>query len=269
MTTEGLSRREMCGVVLGGMATAALAGCQHNQELGRSQFIVVPDSLLAQMSLSSWSSLKAQAPISRDRTANAVVSRVGTRIADVSNQGHLDWEFLVIEDRVPNAFVMPGGKVAFHSGILPLMDNEAQVAAVMGHEAGHVAGRHAAERLSQQLAAQGSLMIGAYLASGEMDPELQRIVFAALGAGVTYGLLLPYSRQHEYEADELGLRYMARAGYDPRDAGGFWRNMMQASAGRQRPLEFLSTHPADNNRLAAIETQVPSLLPVYERNRRA
>ncbi|KOR30342.1 hypothetical protein TI04_06225 [Achromatium sp. WMS2] len=249
-----------------GVTSTLVTGCYHNRILQRSQLIIVPESILLALSGDSWRQITRQIPVSRNYSYNRLVNRVGTRIADSSGQSNVNWEFMVLDHRTPNAFVLPGGKVAFHSGILPLMQNEAQVAAVMGHEVGHVAGRHAQERLSQQLAINGLIMLASYLASGQMDQDMHRMVFAALGAGVTYGLLLPYSRQHEYEADKLGLHYMANSGYDPRDAGNFWRNMMRYSANRQRPLEFLSTHPSDANRLAAINKEVTGLLPTYERN---
>ena len=153
--------------------------------------------------------------------------------------------------------------------MLPLTETEAQVAAIMGHEVGHVAARHASERLSQALAAQGALILAQLYFFGEMDRRTRHLVFAALGAGVTYGVLLPYSRTHEYEADQLGLQYMAQAGYDPRDAAGFWRTMKQLSARQPKPMEFMSTHPADDKRLAAIQAQLPSVMPVYELNRQA
>jgi len=268
MNELNFSRRDFLKLIGAGFG-GALTGCYRNDAIGRNQLILVPESVLQMLSSSSWLQITSQMPISRDPQMNHLVERVGTRIADTSGLTNYNWEFRVLEDRTPNAFVLPGGKVAFHSGILPLMDNEAQIAAVMGHEVGHMAGRHAQERLSQQLAAQGSLVLASYLATGEMDPNLRRIIFAVLGAGVTYGILLPYSRQHEYEADNLGLQYMANSGYDPRDAGNFWRNMMSLSSGRIKPLEFLSTHPSDENRISAITQQLPQLLPIYERNRRA
>lgn len=262
------TRRNFTKIFISGLASF-LAGCYRNHALGRNQLILVPEEVLQMLSSSSWLQITNQMPVSRDTQLNHLVERVGTRIVDISGQTNYNWEFRVLENRTPNAFVLPGGKVAFHTGILPLMNNEAQVAAVMGHEIGHVAGRHAQERLSHQLALQGSLMLASYLATGEMDTNLQRIIFAALGAGVTYGILLPYSRQHEYEADNLGLQYMANSGYDPRDAGNFWRNMMSFSSQGLKPLEFLSTHPSDENRLSAINEQLPQLLPIYEKNRHA
>jgi len=262
-----LSRRQFVALGSAGAACAVTTGCQENKELGRSQFILVPDSVLENMGAQAWSSLTQQASFVKGTQTNRRLEQVGTRIADASGLTDTNWEFAVIDNQVPNAFVLPGGKVAFHSGIFPLMDNDAQIATVMGHEAGHVAGRHAAERMSQQLAAQGLMVGAAYLASGHLDPEIQQIAFAALGAGVTYGLILPYSRQHEYEADSLGLKYMANGGYDPRDAGGFWQNMIQLSKGREKPPEFLSTHPADEKRLAAIQEMAPELVPVFQRNR--
>lgn len=262
-----MTRRAFTGAATIGTASL-VAGCQHNPELGRSQFILIPDSWLAYLSESSWQQIIQGAPLVRGTTANRMLEQVGTRVADVSGRTDLNWEFALLDNPTPNAFVLPGGKVAFHSGMLPLANNDAMVAAVMGHETGHVTARHAAERVSQTLAAQGALLAAQLYFSGEMDRNTQRLIFAALGAGVTYGVLMPFSRQHEYEADQLGLRYMAEAGYDPREKADFWRSMMQASAARSRPYEFLSTHPADDKRLAEIEAQLPQVLPVWEQHRR-
>lgn len=267
MSLDHLSRREFVALGSVSAACAVTTGCQENENLGRNQFILVPDSVLENMGAQAWSSLTQQASFVTGTHSNRRLEQVGTRIADASGLTDTNWEFAVIDNQVPNAFVLPGGKVAFHSGIFPLMDNDAQIATVMGHEAGHVAGRHAAERMSQQLAAQGLLAGAAYLASGQLDPQVQQVAFAALGAGVTYGIILPYSRQHEYEADRLGLEFMAGGGYDPREAGGFWQNMIQLSQGREKPPEFLSTHPADDKRLAEINQLAPELVPVYQRYR--
>lgn len=263
-----ISRRDFT-VLAGAAAAGTLTGCQHNPELGRSQFILIPDSWLAWYSEDSWKQILQQSQRLRGTTSNKLLEQVGTRVADASGQTDVNWEFALLENKTPNAFVLPGGKVAFHTGMIPLLKNEAQMAAVMGHEAGHVAAHHAAERVSQALAANGALLAARLYFGGDMDRNTRNLLFGALGAGVTYGILMPYSRQHEYEADQLGLKYMASAGYDPRDKAQFWQSMMQYSAGLARPMEFMSTHPADDKRLAEIQAHLPEVMPIYEQKRRA
>ncbi len=263
-----ISRRTFTAMAAG-TAAATVAGCQHNPAIDRSQFILIPDSWLEHMSHSTWTDIQRRVPVVRDGQLPRVLERVGTRLADASGRTDQNWEFALLANQVPNAFVLPGGKVAVHTGILPLMDNEEQLSAVIGHEVGHVVGRHASERVSQQLAASGALLLAQWYFWGEFDSTTRRLIFAALGAGVSYGILMPYSRQHEYEADTLGVQYMAKAGYDPNAAAGFWQNMMQASAGRARPMEFMSTHPADDKRLAEIREQIPGVIELYQQNRRA
>jgi predicted Zn-dependent protease len=271
-TDRPLTRRQI-HALLSGLAVAgalpALSGCVENQALGRSQLLLVSDSDLAAMAAQNWREVTTKERRSRDAGLQRQLERVGTRVADAAGRSDMPWEFAVFENETPNAWVMPGGKVGFHSGIFPLMRNEAQVATVMGHEMGHVVGRHAAERVSQQIAGNAAAQVVGQMAAGSASPETRVLIGAALGVGVNYGLLLPYSRQHEFEADRLGLEYMAKAGYDPRDARAFWTNMSAASAGRPQPMAFMSTHPSDSSRIAQIEQLTPPLLPVYERARRA
>jgi predicted Zn-dependent protease len=269
---RSVSRRQFHGLLSAGALTAllpGLGGCVENQALGRSQLLLVSDSDLAAMAAQNWRDVLAKERRSRDAGLQRRLERVGARVADAAGRSDMGWEFAVFENDTPNAWVMPGGKVGFHSGIFPLMRNEAQIATVMGHEMGHVVGRHAAERVSQQIAANALAQVVGQMAAGSASAETRALVGAALGAGVNYGLLLPYSRQHEFEADRLGLEYMAKAGYDPRDARSFWTNMSSASENRPQPLAFLSTHPSDASRIAQIEQLTPPLLPVYERARQA
>lgn len=267
-----LSRRQLHAMFSGVAVTAllpSLSACVENEALGRRQLLLVSDADLATMAAQNWREVTAKERRARDSGLQRQLERVGGRVADAAGRRDLPWEFAVFENDVPNAWVMPGGKVGFHSGIFPLMRNEAQVATVMGHEMGHVVGRHAAERVSQQIAGNAVAQVVGQMASGAASPETRALIGAALGVGVNYGLLLPYSRQHEFEADRLGLEFMSKAGYDPRDARSFWTNMSAASEGRQKPLEFMSTHPSDGARIAQIEQLTPPLLPVYERARRA
>ena len=185
---------------------------------------------------------------------------VGDRIVQAADQRfpqqnltQNDWEFAVFDDPTVNAWVMPGGKVGFHTGLLDIMENDDQIATVMGHEAGHVVGRHAAERYSQQMAAAGGLAL-ANVALEAGDVENRGLIAGILGAGVTFGVILPYSRQHEYEADRLGADFMVGADYRADEAVRFWDTMTQQAG--QRPLEFMSTHPSDANRIAAMQSYI-------------
>ena len=262
--TVTLSRRELINGLASGavvaLTGASTSGCSTNEALGRSQFLLVSDGDLARLAAQSWS----QALESNRQTSDAALRRrvagVGERIVRAADQRYpqqrlsqYDWEFAVFEDDTVNAWVMPGGKVGFHTGLLEIMDNDDQVAAVMGHEAGHVVGRHAAERYSKQMAAAGGLAV-AGVALEASDVENSALIAGILGAGVTFGLILPYSRMHEYEADRLGADLMVGADYRAEEAVSFWETMTERSG--QRPLEFMSTHPSDQNRIAAMQTYI-------------
>ncbi|MBI1207024.1 MAG: M48 family metalloprotease [Azospirillum sp.] len=262
-----LTRRHFLEGVAAAGGVGLLAACDQNQAIQRSQLILVPDDWMSSLAQGTWQATLRSGRLSSDARAKATITRVGSRIADKLGRSDVDWEFALLENPVPNAFVLPGGKVVFHTGILKMMDNEAQLAAVMGHEMGHVVARHAAERLSQELAKVAALWLLSWFLAERVDRRAAWAIHAAFGAGVTFGILLPYSRQHEYEADHLGVEVMAEAGYDPKEAIAFWRNMM--SRARFQPYEFLSTHPSSANRIAAIEEQLPQVLPVYDRARRA
>ena len=161
----------------------------------------------------------------------------------------------MIESNQVNAFVLPGGQVAFYTGILDIMDNDDQIATVMGHEVGHVAGNHSAERASQQILA-GVGLTAATIVAASSDRRHAGAIAAALGAGVTFGIILPYSRKHELEADRLGVRYMAGAGYEPDEALRFWDTMSKKGG---NTIEFMSTHPSDRTRIAAMRDEISRL----------
>lgn len=260
--TITMSRRELIkGLASGAVvafAGAAITGCANNAALGRSQLLLVSDSELAQLGAQSWTQALQQNRQSSDPALRRRVEGVGERIVRTADQRfpeqnltQYNWEFAVFEDDTVNAWVMPGGKVGFHTGLLEIMDNDDQIAAVMGHEAGHVVGRHSAERYSKQLAAAGGVALaGVALEAGGVDNSA--LIAGILGAGVTFGLILPYSRMHEYEADRLGADLMVAADYRAAEAVRFWETMTQQSG--QKPLEFMSTHPSDQNRIAAMQS---------------
>lgn len=252
--TVVMDRRELLkGLAAGTVVVMTNTGCSHNPHIGRSQFMLISDDQLAQMSAGTWDQILQTEPISNDRALNRRITRIGTNVVDAAGNPNKTWEFHVIDSNQVNAFVLPGGQVAFYRGILDLMDNDDQVATVMGHEVGHVMAQHAAERASQQIAA-GVIVTGVSIAAGESGSDYAPLIAAALGAGVTFGVILPYSRQHEYEADRLGVDYMAGADYRPEEAVRFWEKMAARSGGKTS--DFMSTHPADHKRIDAIKQHI-------------
>ena len=195
-----------------------------------------------------------------------LVKRVAQRLAGATGPAAktFDWRVSLVSSPQVNAFCLPGGKIVVYTGILPVAQSEAGLATVMGHEMAHATLRHGSERLLQQKATQ-TLMTGVQTSLGDMSYEQQRAIMGAIGAGAQYGLLLPFSREHESEADKVGLLYMARAGYDPREAVGFWQRMSEASSGSGKPLEFMSTHPSDATRIAQLRELLPQAQAEYER----
>lgn len=232
-----------------------LAGCSENAATGRRQFVIVSDEMLAELSAQAWRDLTVQTPRVEDSSVQRRLERIGQKVADASGLQDVAWEFVAFDSPDVNAFVLPGGKVGFFKGLLDAAGGDGEIAAVMGHEVGHVAARHAAERLSQQLALSVGLQAASILLEEEMGQHADEAA-AALGLGLMYGIILPYSRAHELEADRLGASMMGGAGFDGRDAVSFWRRMMADSAGRAEPLAWLSTHPATEDRLAALEALV-------------
>jgi predicted Zn-dependent protease len=250
-----------------------LAGCSEVPITGRKQLNFVPTSLVTSMSVQQYGQLISQSKLSTDAQATAMVKRVGQKIVQAveefsKTRGGKDpfagyqWEFNLIDDPQVNAFAMPGGKVAVYTGILPATQNETGLAAVLGHEIAHVFAEHGGERMSQQLLAQmGEVALSTAL---QKQPEQTKSIFmSAYGLGAQVGVLLPFSRAHENEADHLGLIFMAMAGYDPHEAVGFWERMAAASKGQAKPPEFLSTHPADATRIRNIQSLIPEAMEYY------
>jgi predicted Zn-dependent protease len=247
--TVKMSRREL----IAGLAAGTVVACTTNPETGRSQFLLVSNEQLAQLSAGSWNDVKAQEKVSNDPALNAQLRRIGDRITSAAGQRDKNWEYAVFDSDEKNAFVLPGGQVGFYKGIMTMADNDDQIATVLGHEVGHVTGRHAAERYSQQVAAAGGLAL-ASVALASADVENRGTIAAVLGAGVTFGIILPYARKHELEADRLGVDYMARAGYNPRESINFW-NKMAAEGGPRQPA-FMSTHPHPATRIAELNEHI-------------
>lgn len=240
-----LSRRTLLAGLTAGVVTAA---CSENPFTGRRQLVLVSDAQLAALGAQAWADLQGQIPLSRDAEAVARLERIGTRVAQASGRDDLAWEFKVFDSPEVNAFVLPGGKVGFFKGLMDLAQSDDELAAVMGHEVGHVQARHAAERMSQELAVQLGVQLAALALSEEYGQNASAIA-GALGMGAVYGVILPYSRQHEFEADALGVDFMAGAAYAPAAAVTFWERMIDATGGGGQLAALLSTHPASDERL--------------------
>lgn len=240
-----------------GIAVAALllVACV-TSPTGRKQFMLFsPDAgEMSKMGAVAFDDLKKKQKIDTDPAINGYVSCVANALLGVlpADEGK-GWEIKVFEDDTPNAFALPGKKIGVHTGILKVANTQSQLAAVIGHEIGHVEAKHSAERLSQQTAATGALAVAGILASTQ-DNTQKGLLMGALGAGVTYGVLMPFSRTQESEADTIGLRYMAEAGFDPDESVRLWENM--AAASKTKTPEFLSTHPSDQTRMAALNRQL-------------
>ena len=255
------------------LAYCLLAACESAPVTGRSQMMLVSESEERQLGARTYRQVLSSEPQSHDVELNALVEKVGRRIADAAEHPpstlwkapHYSWEFRTISKNVPNAFCLPGGKIAVYSGILPISRTEAGLAAVIGHEVAHALARHSAERLSdQKVVSAGTLLatVGLAVAGGRNGASTVPMTAAALGAGASVGILLPMSRAQESEADHIGLVLMALAGYDPREAVGVWERMKALSAGPRTP-EWLSTHPADQTRIADIKRWVPEAMKYY------
>ncbi|MDD2476182.1 MAG: M48 family metallopeptidase [Dysgonamonadaceae bacterium] len=250
--------------------TIMLQACGSVPIIGRRQLLLVPDQEVLALSFQQYQDFIRSAPVEKN-TANAqMVERVGKRIATAvetfyRNNGYeselknFSWEFNLVKSKDVNAFCMPGGKIVVYEGLLPITRDEAGLAIVVGHEIAHAVAKHANERISQQMALQyGGQIAGGLLGNNQAAQEIGGLVF---GLGGQLGVMLPYARKHEYEADELGIIFMAMAGYDPRVAVDFWTRMSQA--GGSSTAEFMSTHPSDQNRIAKIQKNMPKALQYY------
>lgn len=233
-----------------------------NPETGRSVRVAMSTQQEQALGLQSYHEVLAQSDVMTSGPEYDVVRRVASRLARaVGTVGdHFDWQVSLIRSPQANAFCLPGGKIAVYTGILPLTQDEAGLAAVMGHEMAHAIARHGSQRLLRTNLAQ-TVMMGAQFSFTDLDWNQRRMVLAALGAGAQYGVLLPFSREHETEADEMGLIYMARAGYDPEAAVEFW-SRMQAQSSAQAP-EFASTHPAHATRIDHLRRVMPKARAEY------
>lgn len=227
-----------------------LAACA-TSPTGRTQLVFMPDAEVNSMGLQAFDTLKRENKVSRNVANNRFVSCVANAITQEVGG---EWEVVVFEDQSLNAFALPGGKIGVHTGLLALVDNQDQLAAVIGHEVGHVIARHSNERLSQQVGT--NLGISLVQAVAAPQSALGQTAIGLLGIGAQYGIIMPYSRLQESEADTIGLDLMAKAGFDPTESIKLWLKMEQASQGAQS-VEFLSTHPSHASRIQNLQAHLP------------
>lgn len=234
-----------------GVLGAGVGACAYNEALGRNQLVFIDDGVLVQQSQAAWAETLLTQKVSNNAAQNARVRRVGDRIVQAANLTNRHWEYAVFDDSTPNAFVLPSGHMGVTTGLLAIAKNDDQLAAVIGHEVGHVIARHAAERASTTQTT--GLILGAVQSqAGDYSQAVQ----AFGGMGAQLGVLLPFSRSHELEADRLGVDYMAAAGYRPSESLALWRAMAE---GRQAGTpEFASTHPSDQTRLMQLQQYIAS-----------
>ncbi len=250
----------------------AIVACSRVPLTGRKQLHLLPESAVASMALTQYSDFLSSHKLSQDKKNSELVKKVGTRISHAVEKylkqikredliKNFNWEFNLVEDKTPNAWCMPGGKVVVYTGILPYTQDETGLAVVLGHEIAHAIARHGNERLSQQLLYQlGGLSLE--VAMKDKPQETKNAFLIAYAVTGQLGVLLPYSRLHETEADKLGLIFMAMSEYDPHKAIDFWKRMSQM--GGQKPPAFLSTHPSDQKRIKNIQKFLPQALKYYK-----
>jgi predicted Zn-dependent protease len=242
------------------------AGCAAVPHTGRRQFNMVSDADLNSLGLKAYREVVQNEPLAKDKRLNEVVARVARRVSQAAeslDKPKFDWEVKLVDKDVPNAVCLPGGKIIVFTGILPYAQNEAGLAAIVGHEIAHAVARHGGERLSQKLALESVIGLSGELLRGK-DGKLDqraRIILGALGLGGEIGVILPYSRVHELEADRIGQIYMAHAGYDPSEYVNLWQRMAKI---KKPPIpEWLSTHPTDEERIAKLKENLPNAMKEY------
>jgi predicted Zn-dependent protease len=258
-----MNRRTICVAIL-----LVIAGCA-TSPLGRSQFMFVGDADMDKMGVEAFEQLKSKGKVSSEPSANAYVTCVANAITSILDPKEIPgapgpWEVRVFQDDTANAFALPGRKIGVHTGLLPVAKTQDQLATVLGHEVGHVLARHGAERVSDQQGVQ-VLATGVGAALGAIsDPSspTHAVTMAALGVGAQ-GVVLKFSRTQESEADWIGLKLMARAGFDPQQSVALWQNMEAASQG-DRPIEFLSTHPNPDTRIKDLQERIPEAMKLAD-----
>lgn len=246
-----------------------LGSCETVAATGRSRLKIWTDpEQESALGLDAYNQILSESKVVTSGAQHAMILRIGQKIAAAAearaaqeewDPQHFDWDFNLIDSETINAFCLPGGKVAFYTGILAVAQNEDAIAGIMGHEIAHATLRHGGERMTQNILAQGGMTAAALgLSLGGLDEATSTNVMGAIGAGIQYGGLLPYSREHESEADLVGLRYMIEAGYDPNEVPKLWERMAALSS--ERPSEFMSTHPDPLKRAETIRQAIPQMM---------
>lgn len=240
----------------------SFTACSKNPVSGKKSFLLTSEADENSQGQQAYEEILKKEKVITDTPQAKMVETIGHKIAAVANRPDYKWEFKTIQSEEPNAFCLPGGKVAVYTGIFKYAKNEAGLATVMGHEIGHALARHGGQRMSQAIAT-NVLMAGiAVVGLGNMEPDKRNMVMSMLGVGATLGIILPFSRSHESEADEIGLTLMSKAGYDPRESVNFWDRFAQA--GGKSPPAFLSTHPSSEKRRDRLQELLPKVMPEYE-----
>ena len=243
------------------LVLAAATGCRTTPITNRSQLLLLPEKQEISMGLSAYEETKSKEPLSTNAPYIEIVNRVGQRIAAVADRPDYEWEFRVVASSQQNAYCLPGGKVTVHEGIVPVCANEAGLAVVMSHEIAHALARHGGERMSHSMAVEGVRHAVDYFTK-EREERQREMIMQAYGLGAQYGVVLPYSRKHETEADHMGVMLLAKAGYDPAEAPRFWQRFASVKTGGQPP-EFLSTHPSDEHRSSNLLELLPEAQTLY------
>ena len=238
-----------------------VSGCQTAPVTQRKQLLLMSETKENQLGLTAYQEILEKEPLTQNQRYAEMVKRVGQRIAAVADRPDFEWEFSVIESDTQNAFCLPGGKVAVYTGMLPVCESEAGLAVVMSHEIAHAIARHGGERMTHQTVQNGVKNAVGYVMRNQ-DETKQEIVLTAYGAASQYGAILPYSRKHELEADQIGIMLMAKAGYDPSEAPVFWERFASVKQGAS-PIEFMSTHPSDERRAMALREKLQEALSLY------
>ncbi len=238
-----------------------LIACSKTPITGKQVLIFTSEAEEAQLGDEAYAQILRENQLSKDTSRTETVLRVAKRIADVAEHPDFKWEFRVIESKEKNAFCLPGGKIAVYTGLFDVLSNEAELAAVLGHEVAHATARHAGQRITLMFGQQiGFAALQALI--GGTDTFEKKLLMSALGVGATLGAVLPFSRSHETEADYIGQVYMAMAGYDPAASVTLWESFAKHSA---KMPEFLSTHPDPQNRIAELRGHLPGSRPYYDR----
>lgn len=253
--------KKMLAVVV--LTAVAVAGCATSR-LGRSQLSLVSAGELSQMGVQAFDAIKKETPQETNAATNRYVRCVADAIVrEIPGGSKTPWEVVVFRDDDPNAFALPGGKIGVNTGLFKVAKTPNQLATVIAHEISHVLNNHGGERMSQDLAVQTGLEVAQAMIASP-DSTKGQLIMAALGLGAEYGVLLPFSREQESEADLDGLDMMAQAGFDPRESVQLWRNMSAASGG-DNPLPFLSTHPSHSTRISDLNNRMARVVPMYQK----